>query len=116
MKAKDTVMSDEVIEELVDGFWQQPEERRLDPSAHKGLLKTQAEISFKAGQKEGRKEMFLAGDSNGYLRGIREVVEWVGKHATESIAVKDSDTSQEMNIRAISENEWQDELKEWGLK
>lgn len=52
MKAKDTVMDDKVVGKLVDDFWQQPEERRLYPSAHMGLLQAQAKISFKAGIRE----------------------------------------------------------------
>jgi len=52
----------------------------------------------------------------GYELGVREVVEWVEFHTTDAIAVKDSDTSQEMVIRAMPNNLWQAQKEKWGIK
>ena len=57
---------------------------------------------------------FKAGEDKGYSKGFDKVVEWIELNATDAIAVKDSDTSQEMTIRAIPEDKWQAFLKERG--
>jgi len=77
-------------------------------------LEAQAEISFRAGQKEGRKGMFLAGDSNGYLRGIREVVEWIEKVKGEEYYTPWEGIKAKRSI-VLDKELWQAQLKEWGI-
>lgn len=102
MEAKDTIMGN-----LAQAIIAHP-----DLPMGQAIAIEQAEISFKAGQKEGRKGMFLAGDYNGYLRGIKEVVEWVNKRVDWKFAInKEIGGHISFNIA-----QWQAQLKEWGVK
>lgn len=46
----------------------------------------------------------------------KELVKDISLHITEAIAVKDSDTSKEMAIRAMPEDYWQALLNHYGVK
>ena len=76
----------------------------------------QAVISFKAGKLEASKVNAQAYYDSGKQAGIKEVVEWIKNNATDAIVVKDSDTPQQMTIRAIPDDKWQIKLKDWGIK
>lgn len=89
MEAKDTVMSDEVMGNLLDleiefTYPCSDGSQTTTVDCHK-LAKAQAEISFRAG--------------------IEEVVEWIN-----------SRDDMELVSRAFWEEEWQDKLKEWGTE
>ena len=89
----------------------------------KQYLEEQAETSFKAGRGSRKNEIeelmdiaFKDGERIGKKAGRREVMEWIRDNATESIAVKDSDTSQEMDILAIIEDKWRTQKEKWEIK
>lgn len=61
----------------------------------------QAEISFKAGYKQGAEDNYKAGQDD-YKAGIKEVVEFV-------------ESTGEMHHTSKIAKEWQAQLKEWGI-
>ena len=83
------------------------------------LLNDQAEISFKAGMEEGRNfETHRILYRRGVGDGRREVVEWM----LGNFSIMDSYDLLKTPVEPIvcfslwiSKNEWQDQLKEWGL-
>ena len=90
MKAQDTVMGVNQVGDMIGTF---------DPILFE-VLKAQAEISFKAGKREGHLEGLSAGVVQGKVIGIREVVEWLRRYP-----------------RIIDElrDELPNQLKEWGI-
>lgn len=99
MKAKDTAMSDEQIEELVDNYeseWAMGKEVGTLP---RQVAKAQAEITAPIFFEEGRKA------------GIREVVDSLDWEETVFQTLEGSPI-----IRvSISKEEWQAKLLEWGV-
>jgi len=93
MKAEDTVMSEEGFKEVVHS-------RGV---GYKYLCEAQAEISFKAGYKQGVEDANKCGRIDRQL-GIKEVVDWLRWHGG----------LMEWLIMH-HEEEWQSQLKEWGL-
>jgi hypothetical protein len=86
MEAKDTLIKTDEIEKISLGF--------LYPSNIETtikLLDKQAEVSFKAG--------------------IKEVVEWINNNWYSAKFY-----AWENNCMGINAKEWQDKLKEWGIK
>ena len=110
MEAKDTVMRNKELQLLGQEYEDNPPTCDFTHYA----LERQAEISFRAGQKEGRKGMFLAGDNNGYLRGIKEVVEWINGNGGWILNYKTTKQDRIWNW-AITHDQWQAKLKEWGI-
>ena len=77
------------------------------------LLKSQAEISFKAGMEYGNKEAYESGVYNGYAEGladgIKEVVNWIN-----STHLKKTVNYNEPNL-IIPLRYWNSKLKEWRI-
>jgi len=86
MEAKDTVMTEEELQI----FWRNPED-----CDDVGIAESQAEISFTLGEEQGRQA------------GVKEVVEWLGLHRSE--------TTRQFVGFTIDKKNWQAKLKEWGL-
>lgn len=78
------------------------------------LLERQAEISFKAGEKLALEKQGLA-YLEGKQSGIKEVVNWIRDNAPSVHAYAKHSPFNEP-IWAISQAEWQVQLKEWGIE
>lgn len=73
------------------------------------MLEKQAEISFKAGYEEGWKQRRLVEQplfDDGEKAGIRKVVDWVKTHGYRTY---------EEEI-CLPPDDWQKQLKEWGIE
>jgi len=106
MKAEDTVMDNEDFQKLAKAF---PGARGIKEVIPK-ILERQAEISFKAGQRESldKDELILEMRREyeqklnlKYQAGIREVVEWFKNNYH--------------GDWLTHYNQWQAKLKEWGI-
>ncbi len=103
MEAKDTVVTDAYLEDRRHEKSQQYGEE-VELTAH-DIASLQAEISFKAGQYEGKKE----------------VVEWANEPCPHSDATIEilNDQDETIGERIFSKRDcekcWQDKLKEWGI-
>ena len=96
MEAKDTVVK--LGKVLTNDDWDEGGGYMSEPVGE-ALLK-QAEISFRAGYKEGVEDQTIEVEK-AYRLGIREVAEWIKANA---IFAYDNDREA-----------WQAKLKEWGL-
>ena len=75
------------------------------------IAKEQAEISFKAGYQQALRDI----KKRGFKAGIKEVVEWVVAHKKGEFILTDGELSH-ISTFQWTELEWQDFLKEWGIK
>jgi len=108
MEAKDTVMSDGQILQVLDELIASPV---IIKSPERAIAKAQAEISFKAGQEDIREEMVEAVNvaqrnsiKVGKQAGIREVMEF---YSSMGFAQIDS---------SYVKKKLQAKLKEWGIE
>ena len=106
MEAKDTVMSDEEVEQFVLKLYN-------SPYLLVQMVEVIKKISFKAGMEYGNKKAYEIGVSDGKVEGIaegiREVVEWV--------LIQDEGQMARAELGwLISPDDWQAKLKEWGVE
>ena len=101
MEAKDTVMN---LNQLTE-----EEEKHLpDMASFHNIAKAQAEISFKMGATQAIAKTIKPANElyhKAKQEGIKEVVEWVKKNGYDYFG----DT-------VLDEQEWQTQLKDWGIK
>ncbi len=74
---------------------------------------SQADISFRAGYKQGVTDAGICGGDD-RLAGIREVVEWLEKMKGEE-DYTDSNYQRRTSI-LLDKDAWQRKLEEWGIK
>lgn len=92
MDEKDTVMNDEKIKNIFNKMYVNNKGVYGHKEVGKAIAEAQAQISFEAGKKEGR----------------REVVEWIEKNVYWRTDAPYKST--------LDPDKWQDQLKEWGLE
>ena len=123
MKAEDTVMNKDKLEEVSsDAAYRKNLPYLTSGQSYiKRIAQAQAEISFKAGKDESVNEL-LAYAQSGELDkrfqeikqvGIKEVVKWINSTCFD---VLPEGTSPSLTELSVSKKDWQAKLKEWGVE
>ena len=83
------------------------------------IREAQAEVSFKAGAEQGYGCGLYTGEAEGYAMGIKEVVEFINALI---IGIEGCKFEERLDgdkgciVLDMNENQWQAQLKEWGIE
>ena len=113
MKAKDTVMRDEQLEELLGVDFRTAYSGHV--AEYRSIAKAQAETSFKAGYMLGTKDTLETDVPFAKQEVRKEVVEWIDKNL-EPYWRSVSTTKHDYYITLSLADTWQAKLKEWGIE